>query len=229
MKLLTLSAAVSLCGIVATPLLPRARAQNQQVDSHAFVEPLDLMNPHAGTEACSGDKPKRSGHTVSLNLKVNYSDHTIYNPNTGNNDHVHLRTYNDCLVGPTITLKPGERFLLNVENDLPTNDASCPATLTDHNDPNCFNSGNIHTHGLHVSPTGNSDNVLLSIPPGTSFPYQYDLLDDHPSGTFWYHSHRHGSTALSVSSGMVGALIVEGNRTIQDKSKNGIADIYPPV
>ena len=35
---------------------------------------------------------------------------------------------------------------------------------------------------------------------------------DHPAGTFWYHTHRHGSTALQVSSGMAGALIIRGNR-----------------
>jgi len=33
---------------------------------------------------------------------------------------------------------------------------------------------------------------------------------DHPAGTFWYHPHVHGSTAVQVSSGMEGALIIEG-------------------
>ena len=79
--------------------------------------------------------------------------------------------------------------------------------------PHCFNGTNLHSHGLWVSPAGNSDNVLLSINPGKDFTYYYDLPDDHPSGTFWYHTHRHGSTALQVSSGMAGALIVRGNRT----------------
>ena len=27
--------------------------------------------------------------------------------------------------------------------------------------PHCFNGTNLHSHGLWVSPTGNSDNVLL--------------------------------------------------------------------
>jgi L-ascorbate oxidase len=34
----------------------------------------------------------------------------------------------------------------------------------------------------------------------------------HPAGTFWYHPHRHGSTALQVASGMAGVLIVKGTR-----------------
>merc|ERR1719230_514897 len=39
--------------------------------------------------------------------------------------------------------------------------------------------------------------------------YEYEIPKDHPSGTFWYHPHLHGSSALQVASGMVGALIVE--------------------
>ena len=34
---------------------------------------------------------------------------------------------------------------------------------------------NLHVHGLHVSPQGNSDNVLVAIEPGTTFEYEYQL------------------------------------------------------
>ena len=30
-------------------------------------------------------------------------------------------------------------------------------------------------------------------------------------GTMWYHAHKHGSTAIDVSNGMVGAFIIEDN------------------
>jgi FtsP/CotA-like multicopper oxidase with cupredoxin domain/peroxiredoxin len=36
------------------------------------------------------------------------------------------------------------------------------------------------------------------------------LPKNHPPGTHWYHPHKHGSVAIQVSSGMAGALIVEG-------------------
>ena len=72
----------------------------------------------------------------------------------------------------------------------------------------CFNTINLHTHGWHVSPSGNSDNVLLNIAPQTSFHTRYNLPADHPAGTFWYHAHRHGSTAVQVASGETGVLIV---------------------
>jgi FtsP/CotA-like multicopper oxidase with cupredoxin domain len=168
-----------------------------------------------------------AGQDVHLRLDVNYADNQIYNPATGKYDRVKLRSYNGGLVGPTIRVRPGDTLFVNLTNNLPDPDPSCPAgPIKDHNKPNCFNSTNLHTHGFHVSPAGNSDNVLLNIlPGGTLFPYQFDIPKNHPSGTFWYHSHRHGSTALQVSSGMVGALIVSGDRPVQDKAINGIADI----
>jgi FtsP/CotA-like multicopper oxidase with cupredoxin domain len=43
---------------------------------------------------------------------------------------------------------------------------------------------NLHTHGLHVSPEGISDNVFIMIEPGQEFSYRYEIPSDHPSGTF---------------------------------------------
>jgi L-ascorbate oxidase len=80
------------------------------------------------------------------------------------------------------------------------------------NVPHCFNETNLHAHGLWVSPSGNSDNVLISINPGVTFEYEYNVPSDHAAGTFWYHPHKHGSTALQVSSGMDGALIIKDDR-----------------
>ncbi len=78
------------------------------------------------------------------------------------------------------------------------------------NTPNQFNSANLHFHGFHVSPKGNSDNVYLQINPGESFNYVVRLPDDHPAGNYWYHPHRHGSVAVQVASGCGGMMIVRG-------------------
>ena len=87
---------------------------------------------------------------------------------------------------------------MTLHNKLPA-DPSCTAQgMAIRTIPHCFNGTNLHSHGLWISPTGNSDNVLLSINPGVDFEYIYNLPPDHPAGTFWYHSHRHGSTALQV-------------------------------
>ena len=112
---------------------------------------------------------------------------------------------------PLIVAAPGETVRIALNNRLPS-DASCAGGELHINIPHCFNGTNLHSHGLWVNPSGNGDNVLLSINPGVAFQYEYNIPGDHPAGTFWYHTHRHGSTALQVSSGMAGALVIRGNR-----------------
>lgn len=121
-------------------------------------------------------------------------------------DPVYLRSYNGGLVGPTFRAKPGDTLLITLKNDLdPEPDHAGHA-----NSLHGFNTTNLHTHGLHVSPSGISDNILLSLPPGATQSYEIKIPADHPCGTFWYHAHKHGSTAAQVASGMAGALIISG-------------------
>lgn len=171
----------------------------------------------------------RAGIERQLDLNIEYTNSKLYNPATGTDDQVHLRSYVGTdtnpqrpYVAPTIEVTPGDTVRITLHNKLPA-DSSCTDWKGDANTPHCFNGTNLHSHGLWVSPTGNSDNVLLSINPGVSFQYEYNIPPDHPAGTFWYHSHRHGSTALQVSSGMAGALIVQGNR-LPDEKINGDID-----
>ncbi len=118
------------------------------------------------------------------------------------------RTYNGQVPGPTLRLRAGECLQLELVNQLPPNPESGPKAA-EHNRPGRFNTTNLHTHGLHVSPAGNSDNVFLEIEPGESQSYQICLPDFHAPGTHWYHAHRHGSTAVQMVNGLHGALIVE--------------------
>jgi L-ascorbate oxidase len=172
-------------------------------------------------------RPVRHEQNESLaELRVVYTYARIWNSLSEKFDVVRLRSFNgplleqptnengwadaEDLVGPTIRLNPSETARITLKNDLP--DEGCVKPEATHNVPNCFNVTNLHAHGLHVSPAGNGDNVLVEIWPGKSFEYEYNIPADHPAGTFWYHSHRHGSTAIQVSSGMAGALIVNGNR-----------------
>jgi len=162
--------------------------------------------------------PSLTSVDKQLHLKIVYTDGKIYNPATQSYDHVHLRSYNGTdvspdtpYVAPTIEAAPGDTVRVELDNQLPA-DPTCSAQHMAMNTPHCFNGTNLHAHGLWVSPTGNSDNVLLTINPGTQFGYEYNIPRDHPAGTFWYHTHRHGSTALQVSSGMAGALIIRGHR-----------------
>lgn len=100
--------------------------------------------------------------------------------------------YNGRYIGDTWDIKGGDTVKVHLKNNIsePTN---------------------LHFHGSHVSPKGNSDNVLLSINPGETFDYEYKLPDNHPPGLYWYHPHRHEFTDDQVASGMLGAIRVSGN------------------
>jgi len=136
-------------------------------------------------------------------------------------DNVHLRGYNGKLVGPTLRCRAGDLLDITLINKLQmhhgatlsmaTKQSMGVVPLMKQNEQDMYTVTNLHTHGLHVSPAGNSDNVLLIVLPGQSFNYEIKIPPDHPAGTFWYHAHVHGSTAVQVGSGMAGALIIEGN------------------
>ena len=105
-------------------------------------------------------------------------------------------TFNGHAPGPTMSLHPGDSLGVKLTNqmDHPTN---------------------LHTHGLHVSPAGNSDNVFVHLMPGETFTYEYAIPHDGASGLYipglyWYHPHMHGYSSDQVSGGMAGALIIEG-------------------
>lgn len=164
----------------------------------------------------------QSGREQHYILPIKYTEGFINNPATGKNDPVRLRSYGDRFVAPVIVMKPGQTVRVGLQNQLPR-EPDC-AVDKGVNDPHCFNTTNLHSHGLWVSPTGNSDNVLLSLYPDVSFEYEYNVPADHPAGTFWYHPHKHGSTAMQVGSGMAGALVIIGERPPTPGS-NGDLDV----
>jgi FtsP/CotA-like multicopper oxidase with cupredoxin domain len=118
---------------------------------------------------------------------------------------------------PTLQVFPGERLIVHLGNDL------AGLTIRDYFSPQYTPKGqsvpmypeqmtssplNLHTHGLHISPKGNADNVLLHVPPGMSNTYTYDIPRNMPQGMYWYHSHLHGLTSAQVYTGLVGLLAI---------------------
>jgi FtsP/CotA-like multicopper oxidase with cupredoxin domain len=124
----------------------------------------------------------------------------------------HPPTFEGTIPGPTLKVKPGDRLSILLVNDLPFN----PANERDNAFPNSENTLNLHTHGLTVSPLGMSDNIFREMRPGTTNLIQIDIPSDHPSGTFWYHVHKHGSVTYQFLGGMAGFLIVEGGEGTLD-------------
>lgn len=149
---------------------------------------------------------------VDYRFDIARAQGALYNPWTLSDDKVELRSFLGSgakpgdFVAPIIRVAPGQRLNILLDNKL----EAC--TETQRAKHLCFNDTNLHTHGLWVSPSGNSDNVLVSIAPGKRFQYSYDIPAEHPAGTFWYHPHAHGAGFVQVGSGMAGALIVTGDR-----------------
>lgn len=183
---------------------------------------------------------RRDEFEKSYDLYIRYANGSIYNPTTAKHDKVRLRSYQQTdglaldgrdehaatFMAPTVVMAPGQTVRFKLHNRLkPLPAEQCATTDINAARPRgCFNDTNLHSHGLWVSPSGNSDNVLISIKPGVDFEYEYNIPIDHPAGTFWYHPHQHGATAMQVASGMAGALVVEGER-YPTATANGDLDV----
>lgn len=156
--------------------------------------PVDSATPSATAAGDAGtlrEPVVMSSSSGRLALDLTAATGTVQIGGTG----VHALTYNGTLPGPTLRLKAGDRVALTFANqlDAPTN---------------------LHTHGLVVSPEGNSDNVFVMIDPGATHEYLYELGADHPPGVFWYHPHHHGNSAEQLFGGLYGMIIVEDETPI---------------
>ncbi len=106
--------------------------------------------------------------------------------------------------GPTLNMKPGNKYVLRFHNRLPYQPAS--SAMNVFKDPNV---SNVHTHGLHISGESPSDDVSRSFEGGFGGDFVYDIPADHMGGTYWYHAHHHGSTYLQVSGGAFGQIVID--------------------
>jgi FtsP/CotA-like multicopper oxidase with cupredoxin domain len=103
---------------------------------------------------------------LEYRFEIGRAQGTIYNPWTLSDDRVELRSFIGSgakpgdFVAPTIRVAPGQRLAIELDNKL---EACTEKQRADHS---CYNDTNLHTHGLWISPSGHSDNVLLSIAPG---------------------------------------------------------------
>jgi FtsP/CotA-like multicopper oxidase with cupredoxin domain len=117
----------------------------------------------AVTPATAFGLPELGPHEAPLTLDIQLTTSRILNPATGVYDTVELRSYKSPktdpavpFVAPTIQTQPGETVRITLNNNLEKEPNCKPPNI---NTPHCFNSTNLHSHGLWVSPTGNSDNV----------------------------------------------------------------------
>jgi FtsP/CotA-like multicopper oxidase with cupredoxin domain len=103
--------------------------------------------------------------------------------------------YNGSYTPPVLRCRPGDTLRIAFKNALPDQPS------------------NLHFHGMHVSPQGNSDNVFIHVHPGQQFDYavQVPATGRQGPGLFWYHPHAHGVVDKQILGGMSGALVVDGS------------------
>ena len=71
--------------------------------------------------------------------------------------------------GPLIRMAPGSSYKLTLQNTAP--------------DP--LDKTNIHTHGLHISGSGDADDITRLAAGGSCLTYSWGIPSDHPGGTNW--------------------------------------------
>jgi FtsP/CotA-like multicopper oxidase with cupredoxin domain len=173
---------------------------------------------HVIRPGCISDPPPRikdgfkepkllvSKHGVlTATLKASYSPVEI------NGTKYTTMNYNGAFPGPTMVICPGDKLIIRLQNEL----GATPMTWMQvppmhHMAQDLGQLTNLHTHGLHVSPSGNSDNVFVTVLPGRRFTYEYDIPKSHLPGLNWYHPHRHGFVENQIYAGMFGVLDIQG-------------------
>src|SRR3954451_19727766 len=150
----------------AVLVIASAASAQAPVKERVFGNPPVLGQPPAATGAASLLRLPAPGPRVSnersYNLDIRYVESRLFDPSTGLDQKVRLRGYVGTdtdqerpYIAPTIEVAPGDTVRVTLNNKLPV-DPSCtePGQATD--TPHCFNGTNLHSHGLWVSPTGNS-------------------------------------------------------------------------
>jgi hypothetical protein len=123
--------------------------------------------------------------------------------NNQENPYEFLRGFNGTVPGPMLITEPGDTLKIKLENNLENPEQPI----------------NLHTHGLHVSPLGRGDNVLVSINSGQVRDISIKIPENESIGTNWYHPHLHGLSTQQISSGLGGQLWVGPPHNLPDIEK----------
>lgn len=102
---------------------------------------------------------------------------------------LNLLAYNGQVPGPILEARAGDTVRLTLVNELSS-------------------STNLHYHGLHISPEVN--NVFREVAAGNRCTYEFQIPENHPAVTGWYHPHYHLNVAPQVFSGLAGPLVIRG-------------------
>jgi FtsP/CotA-like multicopper oxidase with cupredoxin domain len=116
-------------------------------------------------------------------------------------------TTGDTFPAPTLKVNRGDTLRITLLNDLMDLGDLGITSVVDGSTVTEMPLNN-HVHGLHLSPNYSSDNVLLTMPAGKGFVYEYKISDTQPDGLYWIHPHNHIYSTQQVYRGLSSMLIV---------------------
>jgi FtsP/CotA-like multicopper oxidase with cupredoxin domain len=186
---------------------------------HAVAAESPPLCPRPSAGAVVTPPPDLYGRYGVLRLSLNYDTRTDDQGRT-----LFCFETPDGLESPTLHVQPGDTLDITLTNrvpqspagpagrrvmDMPMSGACGDAEMTG-------SSVNMHFHGMNISPTCHSDEVLHTVVnSGRSFHYVFTIPKDEPPGLYWYHPHIHGISAKAVFGGASGVIVVDGIQSVQ--------------
>ena len=122
-------------------------------------------------------------------------------------------TYNGIFPAPTLSVRPGDTIDLTFSNKIVFDQAETKPGYG--RPPRTSHTTNLHFHGMHVSPGGTADNMLVMVSANGHQRYLFQVPANHPAGLFWYHAHVHGLVTNHVGRGAAGMIYVANSYTDQ--------------
>jgi FtsP/CotA-like multicopper oxidase with cupredoxin domain len=185
---------------------PTTRLLDITYTAHVSTQPLETLTSSA--------VPTTGFLTYSWIINDGFN--SVYNSTTSAYDPSVLTT-GDTYPAPTLKVNRGDTLRITLLNDLegqafealqiPATQVYVDGVVTQ--PPNLTEMPlNNHTHGLHISPNFSSDNVLLTMPAGQGFVYEYKIDQAQPDGLYWMHPHNHMYSTEQVARGLSSMLIV---------------------
>jgi len=178
---------------------PSTKVLDITYTAHVSTQPLETLTSSA--------VPTTGFLTYSWIINDGFN--SVYNSATSTYQPSVLTT-GDTYPAPTLKVNRGDTLRVTLLNDLegqafealqiPATQVYVDGVVTQ--PPNLTEMPlNNHTHGLHISPNYSSDNVLLTMPAGQGFVYEYKIDQAQPDGLYWIHPHNHMYSTEQVARG----------------------------
>ncbi|CUG88519.1 multicopper oxidase, putative [Bodo saltans] len=214
-------------------ILPDSHSGVTTVTLHVRPQRVALDAPHVTSAA--------SIEGIAFTSRVFTWDHSTPSTNVAGVMNERSPLCGGVMPGPTLVVAPGGVLNVTIVNHLekPRMKAATHSYGEEEEDEHFLQQGgnpgpvnenyarnhwhhvnvtNLHTHGLHVNPS--VDDPFRKVAPGGGVgSYWITLPASHPTGTYWYHTHVHGATALHLMGGLFGVILVEEDIIIQRKQQ----------